>query len=487
MGQVTPNLSSKDRDALFGGSSSGSVDEQAKKSSRLFVRSQDHLAFFTPKAKGQQLTAFETLRNFGEQRLIEILNYGSAILVSDPEANGQQPGKRIRWWREHLGISVSALAKRTGISASEIERLEKNVSRISASNVARICTALSLDEYKVGLEEITQQERDRGYRFKELQSDHDEFGSRLTASSALSLLEDAWLVSKQNKLRKMLGRAHCYRSKFDPDPNYGSPNFPAWRVGYELAVRTREILGIPEDRPIENLRDLVEKRLEIPLIQDELSPGISGATVQLGQDRGIVVNVKGNQHNPLSARLTIAHELGHLLWDPDQELKTLVVDRNAMFSIAPWSEKSTYVEQRANAFAVEFLAPRAVVKRRYPIQEGPPENIYEFLNEFGVSFTAARYHIWNATGRVWELKDIKTEEVDASGDWAGRENFLATFVPYLEVKNGMFPTNRRGQFLTYVIDAEREKLISEDTAALYLGIEKKLLQVARRLRDELFD
>ena len=486
MGRSRTSLSLKDREALFGAPSSGSVCEHAKKSSQLFVRSQDHLAFDTYKAKGHRLTAFETLYNFGEQSLVEILEHGSAILASDSKANGQQPGKRIREWREHLGISLPALSKRADISIDQIKRLEQNVSRISAKDVAKICAALSLDEYRVGLEQITEQELDRGYRFRQLQSDDDNSGSRLNERSALSLLEDAWLVSKQNKLRKMLGGGLDYRSEFDPDSNYGNPSFPAWKVGYSLAVRTREKLSIPEDQPIENLRELVEKNLQIPLIQDALSPDISGATVQLGQDRGIVVNIKGNQHNPWSARLTIAHELGHLLWDPDQELNALIVDRNAMFSTAPWST-STYVEQRANAFAVEFLAPRSVVKSRYPVCEGPPENIYEFLNEFGVSFTAARYHIWNATGRVWNLPDIRTKEVDASADWDGRESYLTTIVPYLDVTSGGFPTNRRGQFLAYVIDAERDKLISEDTAALYLGIERRQLKNAGRLRDGLFE
>ena len=487
MGRIRLELSPKEREVVFGMSCAGSVEEHAKQSSRLFVRSQDHLAFSTPKAKGHKLTAFEALSNFGERSIVEILEHGSAILASDSNANGQQPGKRIREWREHIGISVHALAKRTGISIYDITNLENNLSRISAAKIAKICAALSLDEYKVGLEEISDQERNRGYRFKQLQSRKADSGSRLTVPSALSLLEDAWLVSKQIKLREMLGQGFNYRSAFTPDPDYGGRAIPAWQVGYDLAIRTREILGIPADEPIENLRSLLEDSLEIPLIQDELAPSISGATVQLEQNRGIVVNIKGKQHNPLSARLTIAHELGHLLWDPDQELNALIVDGNAMLSTAPWSPRSTYVEQRANAFAVEFLAPRSIVKQRFPIHEGPPANIFEFLDEFGISFTAARYHIWNATDRAWKLGDIRTEEVDASANWDGREGYLTSFLPNFQAKDDAFPVNRRGRFLCYVVDAERKGLISEDTAALYLRIGSDELPKAEKLRDDFFE
>ena len=365
MGHVKRKLSLKDRETIFGVSDICPIAEQAKKSSRFFVKSQDHLAFDTSKATGHRLTAYETLSNFGEQKLVEILDHGSAVLVSDSKVNGQQPGKRIREWREHLGISHPALAKRTGVSTSEISKLEQGLSRIPAKSLTKICKALSLNEYKVGLEEISSQEFSRGYRFKQLQSNGNESGQRLTTSSALSLLEDAWLISKQNDLRKMLGHKFDHRSQFSPDPDYGDRHKPAWKIGYELAIRTRQILKIPADEPIDNLRMLVEEKLQLPLIQDELSPGISGATVQLGQDRGIVINNKAKNFNIWSARLTIAHELGHLLWDPDQELKTLIVDRNEAFTKAPWSAQNNYVEQRANAFAVEFLAPQSAIKSHF--------------------------------------------------------------------------------------------------------------------------
>jgi hypothetical protein len=58
-----------DRDvlrAIFGHESTGATPlERARSSKRLFVRSQDHLAFHKPTATGRQLSAFEALDIFG--------------------------------------------------------------------------------------------------------------------------------------------------------------------------------------------------------------------------------------------------------------------------------------------------------------------------------------------------------------------------------------------------------------------------------------
>ena len=107
--------------------------------------------------------------------------------------------------------------------------------------------------------------------------------------------------------------------------------------------------------------------------------------------------------------------------------------------------------------------------------------------EFGVSFTAARYHIWNATHRVWNLDDIATRDVEPTEDWEAREQFLVTYIPSNQLEAANFRMNRRGKFLCYVIDARRQKVISDDTAALYLGIEPNLLPDVERIRDNFYD
>ena len=473
-------------DIAFGTNPGSSLKDRAKSSNRTFVRSLDHLAFDSPNATGQRLTAYEVLSHFGEQKIAEVLEYGTAILVSDPHCPSVQPGKRIRSRRRALGLSPSDLARRVGVNAEDIATLENGSSRLPARTLTRVCSALSLDEYKIGLQDPSSKEHDLGVRFRQLQADIDSGGARLTKSSTLSLLEDAWLISKQNELRRSLSQDYAFRSEFLANADYGNAQYPAWRIGYELASRTREILGLRSEEPIENLRSLIEDRLHIPLIQDTLPRDIAGATVQSGDDRGIVVNVVGKFFNTWSARLTIAHELGHLLWDPDNRLSSLIVDTNDRLHEPPWGA-NTYVEQRANAFAIEFLAPKEAITKRFRNQHCPPDDIFDFMVEFGVSFTAARYHIWNATHRVWDLAEISTSEVEPTEDWEGRERFLATFIPSQKLEAAKFRVNRRGKFLANVVDARRENLISDDTAALYLGIEPDLLPDVEHIRNNFFD
>ena len=479
------NFPSHTWDIVFGAQDNRSLEDRARDSNRIFVRSLDHLAFDSEHATGQKLTAYEVLRHFGKEKIAEVLEYGTAILVSDSDHPTTQPGARIRSRRKSLRLSPSDLAGKLGMSGEDIIALEAGSTRLSARTLTKICSALALDEYRIGLEDPSSKNRALGVRFRKLQTDPDSEGHRLTKSSTLSLLEDAWVIAKQDALRHAIGQGSSCHSSFTPNPNYGHAQYPAWRIGYELASKTRNILGLRPEEPIANLRSLIEDSLRIPLIQDKLPRHIAGATLQSGDARGIVMNIAGKYFNTWSSRLTIAHELGHLLWDPDDKLNTLIVDTNDRLDEPPW-EANSYVEQRANAFAIEFLAPRAAISGRFDTYS-PPGDIYDFMVEFGVSFTAARYHIWNATHQVWDLEDITTREIEPTEDWEGREQFLVTYLPSNKLEAANFRMNRRGKFLCYVVDARREKVISDDTAALYLGIESKLISDVENIRDNFFD
>ena len=364
MGDYRLSFPNQTWDIAFGPDNGHSIEDRARHSNRTFVRSLDHLAFDSEHATGQKLTAYEVLRHFGEEKIAEVVEYGTAILISDSRTPTLQPGKRIRDRRTSLGLLPSDLARRVGISDADVISLEDGSTRIPVRTLAKVCCALSLDEYRIGLEDPSSKDYELGVRFRQLQANLDHIGIRLTKSSTLSLLEDAWLISKQDDLRHALAQEFSFRSEFTPNPDYGNTQIPAWRIGYELASKTREVLGLSPEEPITNLRSLVEDRLHIPLIQDSLPRNIAGATVQSGDARGIVINTAGSLFNTWSSRLTIAHELGHLLWDPDDRLDSLIVDTNDRLDEPPW-EASTYVEQRANAFAIEFLAPRAAIDKRF--------------------------------------------------------------------------------------------------------------------------
>ena len=85
------------------------------------------------------------------------------------------------------------------------------------------------------------------------------------------------------------------------------------------------------------------------------------------------------------------------------------------------------------------------LRNRFSPPDDAPENIFGLINEFGAGYSAAKYRIWNAMDRVWDLEEIETESVDASNDWAGREIYLATLIPG-NLNEAGFLINRRGRF-----------------------------------------
>ena len=124
-------------------------------------------------------------------------------------------------------------------------------------------------------------------------------------------------------------------------------------------MRAREQLGL-DLRPVRSMRQLVEHRLGIPIIQVELPTGIAGATISSNGQRGIVLNVTGANRNVWIRRTTLAHELAHIPFDPEAQLESVRVDKYEQLErdTEDTDRSLDEVEQRANAFAVEFIAPR---------------------------------------------------------------------------------------------------------------------------------
>jgi Zn-dependent peptidase ImmA (M78 family) len=232
-------------------------------------------------------------------------------------------------------------------------------------------------------------------------------------------------------------------------------------MGYRLASRTRELLGIPSEAPIDSLKELIEVRLRIPVIQVELHSDFAGATIASGSHRGIVVNLVGDNSIPLVRRMTMAHELGHLLWDPDQRLDKLRVDRYDEIDIDAVAENYPldHVERRANAFAIEFLAPRDAIVREFQKGGGGAAGLETIMTAFGVSKTAIARHLSNASNNVIDVLEERLPHLSFD-EWDARESVA---VPVFNPQD--VPVSRRGRFAYYVYKAFEQRLISEDTAA----------------------
>ena len=90
-------------DLIFGKDSCGRTPEdRARTSTRIFVRSQDHLSLDNPELSGRRLTAWEALQSFGLDVLWEVFEYSSAILPASP----MEPALTLKTRRNSLGLSL---------------------------------------------------------------------------------------------------------------------------------------------------------------------------------------------------------------------------------------------------------------------------------------------------------------------------------------------------------------------------------------------
>ena len=282
--------------------------------------------------------------------------------------------------------------------------------------------------------------------------------------TALRFAEAASIIRVQVRLQEWLG-IETEQHLFTTSNFYGSYETQTWKVGYNLADEARSQLGLGES-PIFSMRELVENRLGIPVVQVDLGQQIAGATIVTHNDegrevRGILLNSAGENENVWIRRTTLAHELGHLLFDPNEHLENVRVDPYDQSEADPEIQDFDQVEQRANAFAIALLAPLNQVRSIASIPFSKA-SVVDVMHTFGLSQTAARYHIFNAHYRQHELPQFVIQETPED-ELKVAENFTTDFFPLQST-----PIQRRGKFADLVVRAYTEKYISRDTASLYL-------------------
>lgn len=430
-----------------------SAEERARTSTIGFVRSQDQLAIWSPAATGRRLTAWEALQTFGIEKLEEVIDFGSALLM----ANVEEPAKTLHAQRTALGLSIEEIAAAAGLNPEQIADAEDPNTRSPIRTIERMAQTLALSDSSFR-PSSAQDDHELAYRLRDLRTK----GKRTSAKFVSQLCEAAWVIRKQLELRCWLGKM-ASMDAFTPSDNYGDPDYPAWQHGYYLAHKTREILGIDSNSPIERLLHLTESELGVAVVQLELPHHVAGATVGSGNSRGIALNIVGQNENVWVRRMTLAHELGHLLWDPTETLNRLRVDEYDEIERDPY-EQTDYVEQRANAFAVAFLAPPEAVSAEFRREAIASDGLRRVMEVFGLSFTTARYHIWNAESRRIALESLTVNDLLPTDDWKGRESFTSDYF-----QPDTVPRSRRGQFAILVEETNRKGLITDETAATYLG------------------
>src|SRR5262249_36597500 len=137
----------------------------------------------------------------------------------------------------------------------------------------------------------------------------------------------------------------------DPaDQITADPTLPGWEQGYELAEKIHAELNL----------DLAAGWVDVAEVLDLL--GVAVLSRKLDDRHIRACSLVGPHHlptivqnesspffgHPAAERFSLAHELGHLLFDRSPGQKLAIAS-------GPWAPKA--LERRANAFAAMFLMP----------------------------------------------------------------------------------------------------------------------------------
>ncbi|MEQ1565254.1 MAG: ImmA/IrrE family metallo-endopeptidase [Myxococcota bacterium] len=127
---------------------------------------------------------------------------------------------------------------------------------------------------------------------------------------------------------------------------------PPWKEGYRLGEQARAELA-PGRGPLQSVQATLEGLGVHVAFVPFATPGVEAAAVREPLALGLILLNSSHERvvRVPSRRSVLAHELCHLLFD--------ATDRHLVTSVTRDTDQGVATEQRANAFAPAFLAPRA--------------------------------------------------------------------------------------------------------------------------------
>ena len=291
---------------------------------------------------------------------------------------------------------------------------------------------------------------------------------RISQDDAVNLAEAASVARVHARLKGWLGSSGS-GAEFAPSDDFGNESGPepspsARQAGYRLAADLRDKLELGV-RPVESMRDLLADGLGVTIVWTELSPAVAGATFTSAdhdgsQFRGVVLNSGGENEDVWTRRVTLARELGHALFDPDNRLRNLLVHGHLSEEL-PEAVPVDPVDQRADAFALAFLAPQDEVQRIAPL----PVDEFKVglvMQHFGMCETAARRRIVSCHSGDVELP-VAGSHVAPAAHWPELESLETGGSTPCSARH-----SRQGRFADSVRECFEQGLISDDSAAFYM-------------------
>lgn len=301
--------------------------------------------------------------------------------MSEKETQTPDPaiGDRIAKARDSIGLTQEQVAQRLGFARTTQVAIEQGRRRVSAQELYVFSRVLGRPlDYFLGVGAWGDLDfRPLLRRFGELAEGE---GGPTPESRALiefeALCRDYLELETMNELpAKVL-------------PDLGMPDLQGIGDAERLAGAVRGLLGVADEAPLRDLRDLLEETLAVRTFVLDRAGTLSGASIHHPNVGGCVLVTRNFvAHN----RYTLAHELAHLLAHRD---------RDGHVDLAPAPGKKPPEERFADAFAAALLMPSRGVRERFTSvrqadQELSDVDLLYLARTFGVSVPAMAYRLQN--------------------------------------------------------------------------------------------
>ncbi|WP_437726953.1 helix-turn-helix domain-containing protein [Sorangium sp. So ce861] len=323
-------------------------------------------------------------------------------------------GKALAQLRSLQGLSLEECARRIGIPAQNLASAEAG--QIDDDTMQGIAKLYALEEDDLREGWVRPREGVEGATVFLLHGAYQEFDAK-----DLGVLDRAMRAARSMSVLLALldgGEALRRRMQFVPVLPAGPWPGDAARQGHKLARWVRAKLGLGGE-PVADIRALLEEQFGIAVVVDDLvSEDLRAASI-LDARRAAAAAVLASAHpdlesNPTLARVFLAHELCHLLFDPGAPGSVRIalddrLDDRAAHGCAGL-DANALLERRAKGFAAEFLIPLDGVKALLgpaaaPVSLDEARTMVAKIREhFETSWDIATFHLHNLGYIQKELK-----------------------------------------------------------------------------------
>lgn len=198
---------------------------------------------------------------------------------------------------------------------------------------------------------------------------------------------------------------------------------PPWGAD-RLAAQVREAFGISATKPIGSLTALLRDELGVAcffVTPEELAPSIDAASSRYPRP-AVLVNLIEGEHAFWRTRMSLAHELCHLLVDQSEADPANVSPHSSFRGRYEYFQDFRLIEARANAFAAHLLAPDAGVKEAVGTRRPSSEDAIVAVSQtFGIGRVTAISRLKHVFGLGDQARERMIKRAHSS--WVPGEGF----------------------------------------------------------------